>query len=245
MQIKTFSLLLTTLLLFYWAPFKKKFIAIHMIGDSTMANKAPAVYPETGWGQVFQEYFDPEARIYNHAINGHSTKSFLEKKRWQPVLDSLKEGDYVFIEFGHNDEKLGKPGGTTLEEFRNNLIRYVNETRSKKAIPVLLTPIMRRAFTNNVVRDTHQGYPDVMRAVAKEYQVLFIDMHRKSEALLNSIGDEGSRKIFNWVEPGVNENYPKGIKDNTHLNPVGAHKIAELVVDGIKENIPELAKYLK
>jgi pectinesterase len=242
---KKIGLVLISLLFIYWIPFKKKPIVIHMIGDSTMANKAPTVYPETGWGQVFNEYFDPEVRICNHAINGYSSKSFIENKRWQRVLDSLNEGDYVFIEFGHNDEKAGKPGGTTLDEFRGYLIQYVNDARAKKAIPVLLTPIMRRAFNGNQLRDTHLGYPDVIRAVAKENHVFLIDLHRKTGALLDSLGNGGSRKIFNWVDSGVNVNYPKGIRDNTHLNTTGAHKIAELAVQGIRENIPELAKYLK
>ena len=98
-------------------------VKIYMIGDSTMANKAVSAYPETGWGQVFHEYFTEDVCISNHALNGFSTRSFIEKNKWQPVLDSLKEGDYVFIEFGHNDEKVSKLGGSNLEDFRKYLSR--------------------------------------------------------------------------------------------------------------------------
>jgi lysophospholipase L1-like esterase len=183
--------------------------------------------------------------VSNHAINGYSAKSFILNGKWQPVFDSLKEGDYVFIEFGHNDEKLDKPEGSTLKAFHDYLVRYVNETRAKKAIPVLLTPIMRRVFSGDTIVDTHGGYPNVTRTVAREYNVILIDMHSMSKTMLNSLGDDDSRKLFNWIDSGVNANYPKGLKDNTHLNPYGAHKIAELAIKGVKDNIPGLGKYLK
>lgn len=221
-------------------------IKIYMIGDSTMANKVPGVYPETGWGQVFHEYFNDHVIIDNRAQNGKSTKSFIAENRWKHIMDSLKAGDYVFIEFGHNDEKVDKPGvGATLDEYRANLLRFVNDARSKQATPVLMTSIMRRSFYNGVFHDTHGAYPDVVRALAQENKVAFIDMHKKSEKLLVSMGDEATKKIFNWADSGAYAGFPKGVKDNTHLNPTGAHKMAELAVEGIRElNLP-LKKYLK
>ncbi len=104
---------------------------------------------------------------------------------------------------------------------------------------------MRRVFKDSLIKDTHGGYPDVMRAVAKEYNVPLIDMQRKTEQLFNQMGVEGSQKLFNWVDSGVNVNYPRGVKDNTHLSPIGAHRVAELALAGVKENIPILAKYTK
>jgi pectinesterase len=221
-------------------------IKIYMIGDSTMANKTAKVYPETGWGQVFHEYFNDDVVISNHAQNGKSTKSFITENRWQRVADSLQEGDYVFIQFGHNDEKVDKPGiGATPEEYRANLVRFITEARAKKAIPILLTPIMRRSFYKGEFHDTHGLYPDVVRNLAAEYKVPLIDMHRRSEALLKTYGDEPSKQLFNWADSGVYAGFPAGVKDNTHFNQAGAHKMAELAVEGIRELQLPLTAWLK
>jgi len=218
---------------------------IYIIGDSTAANKLPKAYPETGWGMKLQSYFKANVIVDNKALNGRSTKSFRTEQQWQPILEKLEPGDYVFIEFGHNDEKVDKPGtGTTLEEFKNNLIYYVNETRSKKAIPVLLTPISRRSFKNGVLVDTHGDYPNVTRKVADSLKVPLIDMLLKTENLLTKLGDLSSKKLFNYVDSGY-VNYPNGKKDDTHLSPYGARKIAGLVVEGIKEQKLGLAKKLR
>lgn len=246
MKLLKFALPVACFLFICWTVVQKTPVKVFMIGDSTMANKSPGAYPETGWGQVFKEYFTTDVTIDNRAMNGRSTKSFINEKRWQNVYDNLKPGDYVFIEFGHNDEKIEKPTvGTTLDEFRINLVKFITETREKKGIPILLTPVMRRSFTDGVFKDTHGGYPDVVREVAAKYNVVFIDMQHKSEKLLLQLGDEPSKKLFNWADSGAYKGYPKGVKDNTHFNPTGAHKMAELAVEGIKElNLP-LAGYLK
>lgn len=219
---------------------------IFMIGDSTMANKSSDKYPETGWGQVFNEFFTEGIKIENLARNGRSTKSFLAENRWTPSVNELNEGDYVFIEFGHNDEKTTVPEvGTSLEEYRANLLRFVKETRSKKAIPVLLTPIARRSFKNGVYYDTHGLYPSVVVSLAKSEDVPLIDLHDKSEQLLKEMGDESSKELFLWAEASKYSGYPEGIRDNTHLNPTGARVIAKLAADGIKELDLPLAANLK
>lgn len=215
-----------------------------MIGDSTMANKQPKAFPETGWGMELGQFFDQSVVIDNRAVNGRSTKSFITENRWQPVVDSLKEGDYVLIEFGHNDEKIDKPAvGTSLQEYRNNLIKFVTETRAKKAIPILLTPTMRRSFKAGVFSDTHGGYPDVVRSLADSMKVAFIDMHRKTEKLLIGLGDEPSKSLFNYADSG-HVNYPAGKKDDTHFSPAGARQMAALAVEGIKELKLDVAKHL-
>lgn len=218
---------------------------VYIIGDSTAANKLPKAYPETGWGMELQSFFKADVVVDNRALNGRSTKSFKTENQWQPILDKLAPGDYVFIEFGHNDEKIDKPGtGTSLAEFKNNLVNYVNETRSKKAIPVLLTPISRRSFKNGILVDTHGHYPDVTRKVADSLNVPLIDMLIKTENLLTNLGDLPSIKLFNYVDSG-HVNYPIGKKDDTHLSPYGAKKIAGLVVEGVKERNLGLAKKLR
>ncbi|MEJ5996306.1 rhamnogalacturonan acetylesterase [Pedobacter sp. Du54] len=219
-------------------------ITVYIIGDSTAANKRPKAFPETGWGMELQPFFDAEVKVDNRALNGRSTKSFINEKRWDAILTTLKAGDYVLIEFGHNDEKIENPAvGTSLEEFKQNLITYVKETQAKDAHPILLTPIMRRNFKDGVFIDTHLGYPNVMRKLADSLHLPLIDMHRKTEKLIVGLGEKPSIKLFNHVDSG-HVNYPKGKMDNTHLSPEGAKAVAGLVADGIKETKTSLAKHL-
>lgn len=232
------------LLLMSFTFHKKKDITVYMIGDSTMAIKEEKAFPETGWGMAFQQFFNKSVTIDNRAKNGRSTLSFQTENRWQPIVDQLKAGDYVMIQFGHNDEKLDKPGiGTTLQQYQDNLIKFVLDTRSKKACPILLTPIARRSFKNGMLMDTHKGYPDVVRKVADSLNVPLIDMLHETEKWLQTVGDEPSKKFFNYVELG-HKNYPQGKKDDTHLSPDGAKQIAALAVEQIKELRLELAKRL-
>jgi len=225
--------------------FVQKKTKLYIIGDSTAANKQEKAYPETGWGMALQSYFKPDVTVDNRALNGRSTKSFRAEKRWDPILAQLNPGDYVFIEFGHNDEKVDKPTvGVSLADFKINLVNYVKETRSKKAFPVLLTPISRRSFKNGVLIDSHGDYPRITRQVADSLNVPLIDMLAKTESLLTRLGDEPSIKLFNYVDSG-NVNYPNGKKDDTHLSPEGAKQVAGLVVKGIKELKLSLAKSLK
>ncbi|MFF5381773.1 rhamnogalacturonan acetylesterase [Pedobacter suwonensis] len=218
---------------------------LYIIGDSTAANKEEKAYPETGWGMALQSYFKNDVTVDNRALNGRSTKSFRAEKHWDPVLAQLNPGDYVFIEFGHNDEKVDKPAvGVSLTDFKINLINYIKETRNKSAFPVLLTPISRRSFKNGVLVDSHGDYPRITRQVADSLQVPLIDMLAKTESLLTRLGDKPSIKLFNYVDSG-NVNYPKGKKDDTHLSPEGAKQVAGLVVKGIKELRLSIAKSLK
>ena len=213
-----------------------------------MAEKKPEKRPETGWGEKLQQYFVAEkVKIENHAQNGRSTRTFIAENRWQAIIEKLKKGDCVFIQFGHNDSSKEKVDRyTPPADYRANLIRFITEVRDKKAIPVLLTPVMRRKFDKdgNFI-DTHGEYPDIVRAVAKEYKVALIDMHRKSEKVLKDLGAENSRKLFLQLKVGENPNYPNGIEDNTHFNPTGAEEMAKLAVEGIQEQKIGLRKYLK
>ncbi|TCC91849.1 rhamnogalacturonan acetylesterase [Pedobacter frigiditerrae] len=223
---------------------KNEPITLYIIGDSTAANKAKDKFPETGWGMELQSFFNEEVKVDNRALNGRSTKSFINEKRWENILTTLKEGDFVLIEFGHNDEKIENPKvGTSLGEFKVNLIKYVQETQAKKAHPILLTPIVRRNFINGVLTDTHKGYPDVVRKLADSLRIPLIDMQRKTEKLVKSLGDESSKKLFLHLDSG-HVNYPKGLKDNTHLNVEGAKAFAGLVAAGVKETKTSLAKHL-
>lgn len=208
---------------------------VWLIGDSTMANKEIRAYPETGWGMPFTYFFDSTVVVDNRAKNGRSTQSFIDEKLWQPVVDNLNAGDYVFIQFGHNDEVPTKKTYTTEGQFKTNLIRYINETRAKKATPVLITPVARRKFdsTGQIV-GTHEVYSEIVRSVAKQLNVPLIDLDKKSQTLLQQFGPENSKLLYNHLQPGEHPNYPDGKVDDTHFSELGARKMAEIVLQEVK-----------
>lgn len=243
-------------------------VTVFMIGDSTMANKSlDAGNQERGWGHVLGGFFSENIRVENHAVNGRSSKSFIDEGRWQKVLDRIRPGDYVLIQFGHNDEKADEkrhtdPGTT----FDANLRKFVSETRSKGGIPVLFNSIVRRNFGENAnaiaaddVRsekstaveegdklvDTHGKYLDSPRNVAREMKVCFIDLNNATRQLVESYGVEGSKKLFMWIPEGVSPACPKGRQDNTHLNVFGARRVASLAADSLASHFPELAKEVR
>ncbi len=249
---------------------EKSKVTIFMIGDSTMANKdITGGNPERGWGMMLPGFFSEDVLIDNHAVNGRSSKSFIDQGRWDKVLAKIKKGDYVFIQFGHNDEKADpsrytEPGGS----FDENLRRFVNEARAKGGKPVLFNSIVRRNFVQpndesiskdtrhdagsldkpvegNTLYDTHGAYLESPRNVAKELNVPFIDMNKLTHDLVQNLGPEASRELFMWVEPNAVPAFPKGREDNTHLNIMGGRVVANLAVDAIAETLPELAPYVR
>jgi len=223
-------------------------ITVYLAGDSTMAEKVPEKRPETGWGERLPQLFNSDkVKVANHAKNGRSTRTFLAENLWQRILDNLKEGDYVFIEFGHNDQAKARTERYTLPaDFQANLVRFVTDVRERKAHPVLMTPVVRRRFKETgEFYDSHGEYPDLVRRVATEHKVPLIDMHQKSERVLRRLGPEESLKLFLHLKPGENPNYPNGIEDNTHFNAHGAEVMAGLAVEGIRELKLDLARYLK
>ncbi|HEX7846736.1 MAG TPA: rhamnogalacturonan acetylesterase [Chitinophagaceae bacterium] len=222
---------------------EKKKIKIFMAGDSTMAIKETKAYPETGWGMPFVYFWDSTVKVINKAKNGRSTSSFRNEGLWKQIMDEASEGDYVFIQFGHNDEVPTKKTYTTEAEFRSNLTSYIAETRAKKAIPVLLTPVARRKFdANGKVEGTHDAYSQIVREVAAKEKTLFIDMDKKSQALLQSYGEENSKLLFLQLQPGEHPNYPEGKIDNTHFSELGARLMAQLVLKELKELNIELTE---
>jgi lysophospholipase L1-like esterase len=212
-----------------------------------MAAKLPEKRPETGWGEFLQAAFDPaEVKIENHAKNGRSTRTFITEGLWQEIMQRARPGDYVFIQFGHNDESKEKGERyASPADYRANLVWMVERARRKGVIPILLTPVMRRKFKDSTFIDTHGEYPDIVRSVAAAEHVPLIDMHRRSEAVLKALGPDSSRTLFNQLKPGENPNYPNGIEDNTHFNPKGAKIMAGLAVDGLRALQIGLAKRLR
>ena len=235
------------LILMAFAQFQKKKIKVFIAGDSTAANKEVRAYPETGWGMPFAYLFDSTVVVDNRAKNGRSTRTFLSEGLWQKLISDVREGDYVFIQFGHNDEVPAKVGSyTPPNDYRANLGRFITEIRNKKANPVLLTPVSRRQFdSSGHIKETHAQYSPLVRNVAQQYDVPLIDMDEKSKALLQQFGPENSKLLFLQLQPGEHPNYPDGKNDNTHFNELGARKMAELVLDGIRELHLELATRIR
>ncbi|UCH13151.1 MAG: rhamnogalacturonan acetylesterase [Bacteroidales bacterium] len=235
--------------LFFFSCNPENNITIYMIGDSTMSDKpGPESNPERGWGQMLPGFFNEGVTVKNLALNGRSSKSFINEGHWSKVLDTLSPGDYVFIQFGHNDQKYKDSLRYTnpYTGYRRNLIKFVNETREKGGIPVLFSSIIRRNFNDyGVLIDTHGAYPLITREVADEYEVPFVDLQLKSEDLVLSTGQEKSKELFLWIEPGKNQMYPDGRQDNTHLSVKGASEIARLAIEGLRENELSITKYVK
>lgn len=223
-------------------------ITIHMIGDSTMANKPviPA-NPERGWGQMLPLYFKDNVRVANHAQNGRSSKSFIAEGRWDQVRAALKPGDFVIIQFGHNDEKTDsvERGTAPFGEYSTNLVRIIRETREHKATPILCTPVARRKFDGKGnLTDTHGDYPKAVRAVAEAQQVPLLDLGKATGKLLQQLGPENSKRMFDWIPAGEFSPTSEKMEDNTHFNAYGASRVCDLTVEEIETQVPELTVYL-
>ena len=234
--------LLFALPLFAFLMPQKKKIKLFIAGDSTASIKEVKAFPETGWGMPFVYFWDSTVTVVNKAKNGRSTSSFQTEGLWKQIMDEASEGDYVFIQFGHNDEVPTKKTATTPEQFKVNLKKFVTETREKKAIPVLLTSMARRKFdSTGKIIGTHDEYMKITRAVAKEENTVLFDMDMITQQLYQQFGPENSALLFLQLKPGEHPNHPKGKDDNTHFNEFGARLVAQLVLKEIRSQLPELA----
>lgn len=269
--MKKLLTLMTCLVLVLLMTSSNKVTTIFVIGDSTAAEKDnPRTNPERGWGMVLQGCFDDRIIVDNHAVNGRSSKSFIDEGRWKTVLDKIKPGDYVFIQFGHNDEKPDPKRHTDPETtFADNLRRFVRETREKGGIPVLFNSVVRRCWfvekdtndddeklrnttfdaeemvNSDTLVDTHGAYTVVPRKVAKEMNVAFVDATQLTHDIETEMGVVESRKLHMWFRPGEIASIPKGRKDNTHYNVYGAHIVANDLADAIVQQVPALSKHVR
>jgi lysophospholipase L1-like esterase len=204
---------------------------LFLVGDSTMADKPDLELPERGWGQLFRELVKQPLVLDNRAVNGRSTKSFGDEGRWRAVLEALQPGDFVLVQFGHNDEKSQDPTrfADADGEYRRNLERFVRETSSRGAQPLLATPVVRRKWSENgELVDTHGDYPCVAREVAAREGAPLLDLEAATRELLLELGPEGSKALFLHFEPGEHPKLPQGKHDDTHFSELGARRVAEL-----------------
>ena len=223
-------------------------VALHLAGDSTMAEKLAERRPETGWGERLQRLFDPAAiRVVNHARNGRSTRTVIEEGRWDALVEQLRPGDYVLVQFGHNDQSESKPDRyTPPDAYRANLERFVRDVRAEGATPVLATPVVRRRFDDaGRFYDVHGVYPGHVREVAAAHGVPLLDLHRMTEDVLIEVGEEPSKSLFLHLAPDEFAGYPDGLRDDTHFSPHGADLIARLAADGFRALGLDLADFLQ
>lgn len=240
--MRKYILLLTLLAMGFTLPQENK-TRIFIAGDSTAQT-----YREErdglikGWGQMLPLFLHEEVEVINHAIGGRSTNSFIAEGRWDRLVSEVREGDYVFIQFGHNDASTRPERHTSYEEYEQNLVKMIGDVRAKQATPVLLTSIVMRTFVNGHLTDNRlKGYPVITRKVAKELDVFMIDTNLKTRDFITMLGDEASKPYYRWVEPGVDHVKPEGLQDDTHTMEKGAMQVAFFVAEGMMElNLPLL-----
>ncbi|MGW3650638.1 rhamnogalacturonan acetylesterase [Streptomyces sp. NPDC000878] len=200
---------------------------LYIAGDSTAAQKYADAAPETGWGMALPFFLGKGIGVANHAVNGRSSKSFFDEGRLDAILDVIAPGDFLLIQFGHNDEKIADPVRYTepWTTYQDYLRLYVDGARARGARPVLATSVERRKFdAGGNALPTHGDYPAAMRALAEEEHVALLDIQALSIALWQELGVEETKKYFNWTEIE---------QDNTHFNPPGAIAVARLVAAGL------------
>lgn len=224
-------------------------IVLRLMGDSTMADKDLSYEnPERGWGQRLPSHLDEGVEVHNYAHNGRSTKSFQTLGDWDKVKADLKEGEYLFIQFGHNDSKTDDPqrSAPAFGLYQENLRIFIDYALSVGAKPILFTPVSRRWFDDEgkLKKDCHGDYPAAVKQVAQEYGLPLIDANTITQAWLESLGDEASRPYYMWVEKGTCPRHPDGKTDNTHTKMAGARKLVDLLLPEIVKVIPELASHL-
>ncbi len=215
---------------------------IYLCGNSTVVDQN--YEPWASWGQLITRWFGPEVAISNHAESGLTARTFIGSFRLEKILSTLKKGDYVFVEFGHNDEKEKRPGDGAWYHYQYQLKIFVDQVRAKGAEIVFCTPTQRRSFSEDgkSIRNTHGDFPAAMKMVAEKENVPLIDLHKMTTDLYLAVGPEESKHMLVHYPKEV---YGKALADNTHFNPFGASQVAKCVVMGMKKlNLP-IVKYLR
>lgn len=221
-------------------------VTVFLAGDSTVQSYDASYAPLAGWGQMIGGYFQETATIRNYAIGGRSSKSFIDEGRLSEIMAQIQPGDYLLIQFAHNDEKEDPKRYTEpFTSYKAHLKTYIDEARSKGAHTVLITPMERRHFNGAKVKPSHGSYPEAMTQLGKEENVPVLPLYTLSVALYERLGEEGTKPLFLWLDPGESAKYPNGSTDNTHFNERGAAEIAKLIVQAIREAKLPLASYLK
>lgn len=212
---------------------------IFWAADSTVQTNHITTYPQTGIGQVFSLFLKDCITIVNYAKNGRSTKSFIDEERLKKIDEEIGKGDYLFIQFGHNDEKAEDPARYTepFSAYMENLEIFIDTARRHGAYPVLITPLERRCFVDgkHLGLGAHSDYVAAMKQTAEKCRVPLIDLYSMSRSELKKAGELASRRWYMYFAAGEYENYPEGKMDNTHLRYDGAVHYAGLIAKGLEE----------
>jgi lysophospholipase L1-like esterase len=213
---------------------------LYLAGDSTVVDQY--YEPWAAWGQILPRFFLPGIVIANHAESGETTRSFVAEHRLAKIMTTMKPGDYLFIQFAHNDMK---PGAVSLDDYKKLLTDYIAQTRAKGATPILVTAMNRRTFDDaGKITNSLSGYPDAMREVAAQQKVTLIDLNAMSETLFEAMGPEGTLKAFMHYPADSFPGQTAAISDDTHFNSYGAYELARCIVHGIREANLALTKFL-
>ena len=206
---------------------------LFLTGNSTVVDQDEE--PWASWGQMIPRFFDAEVCFANYAESGECADTFIRAGRLKKALSQMKPGDYMFMEFGHNDQKQKGPGRGAYYSFATSLKTFIDEVRQRGGHPVLVTPTCRRAFKDGKIQPTHADYPDAVHWVAEREQVPLIDLQEMTRVLFEALGEEGSKRAFVHYPTGTYPGQDKALADNTHFNPYGAYQIARCVIEGMKQ----------
>lgn len=223
-------------------------VTVYICGDSTASTYGEEYAPQAGWGQYFGDMFDESVAVENRAIGARSTKSFIAEGRLQRIEQELMAGDYLFIQFGHNDgARIRWRQTDAITSYRDNLLIYIYTARLRGATPVILTSICQRVFgENGAMGDSLGLYPEVARRVAAQFGVPLIDMYKKTHAYVASLGAEESKSLYMHIKGGVYPRRPDDLSDNTHTQRRGAEAFARLAANGVRElGLKGLVEHLK
>ena len=222
-------------------------VKLHLVGDSTMSDKPNVAYPERGWGQLLSQFLTPQLTVVNHAANGRSTRRFLNEGRWQLLLSELGKGDYVLIQFGHNDSKQSDPARYAAPDtdYQSLLKKFISDVRERGATPMLASSVCRRNFADDgsLKRDL-ADYAKAAAKVAAESEVSFFDLQQHSCGLWQQLGKAAAQPYFIQIPAGLYAKFPQGTVDNTHLSVQGASKMAQFFVRDLKAQQHPLAAYV-
>jgi lysophospholipase L1-like esterase len=220
-------------------------VTVFLAGNSTEVDQAEEPY--AAWGQMLPSFFVAgKVAVANYAESGESLSSFIAERRFEKELSLMKAGDYAFVQFGHNDMKQKGAGIGPFTSFKDDLNNFITQVKKKGAIPVLVTSMQRRSFdSSGRITETLAGYPEAMRQIAEEENIRLIDLNAMSKTMYEAWGPGESIKAFVHFPANTYPGQTKELKDDTHFTPFGAYEICKLVVSGIRQHVPALARYIK
>lgn len=219
-------------------------MTLWLCGNSTVVDQD--YEPWASWGQMIPRWFDDRIAIANYAESGETAASFIAANRLKKIMTLAKKGDYLFVEFGHNDQKQKAPGSGAYYNFATNLKQFIDEAKAKGVIPIFVTPTQRRTFDNNgKITESHGDYPDAMRWVAKREGIQVIELHDMTRTFFETLGVEGSKKALVHYTANTFPGQTTALADNTHFNPYGAYEVAKMVVQGMKERQLPFVNHIK